>query len=262
MISVVAPQRAIKQPLILLSRIVRYTESMDESDAPKYPPVEAFSSPTIDPTPQQDEPRQERDLSRYSLTAEEASELFIHAGVPRSLRTVIRYCSNKTLDCTKVDTERSLKYLVAKESVDNRIVELQQIAALGYGTPHLEATRHGETIDEPRPAMASHDATPDADQKIHELTGRVGELERENERLEREKMNLEITNRVKDAVIKKNESLLETAHSQLMRFNRAVGTLTERLRLTAPKEDTSQILAYLDTPSQPADLEHENFVDA
>ena len=74
--------------------------------------------------------------------------------------------------------------------------------------------------------------------------------------------DLEITNIVKDRVIEKNEGVIATAHSQLMRFNRAVGTLTERLRLTAPKEDTSQILAYLDAPTETTDREHENFVDA
>jgi hypothetical protein len=47
-----------------------------------------------------------------------------------------------------------------------------------------------------------------------------------------------------------------------MKFNRAVGELATILRLKAPEEDTSRIIAYLDAPAQTPDQEHEKFVDA
>jgi hypothetical protein len=56
--------------------------------------------------------------------------------------------------------------------------------------------------------------------------------------------------------------MLAGARNQLMRFNRAVGELATILRLKAPEDDTSRIIAYLDAPAQATDQEHENFVDA
>ena len=47
-----------------------------------------------------------------------------------------------------------------------------------------------------------------------------------------------------------------------MKFNRAVGELATMLRLKAPEEDTSRIIAYLDAPTQSTDQDRENFVDA
>jgi hypothetical protein len=233
---------------------------MEDRDEPQQP-QDLYPSPPPEPTPQQDEPRQYRDLSLYSLTAEAASELFIQNGVPRSLRTMIRYCKDGTLDCIKVETERNPKYFVAPESVNTRIAELQQIMSYGHNAPRLDTARHDVPTGETRHDTTSYDAPRGENQKIQELTSRVGELAQENEELKRKNRDLEITNIVKDRVIEKNEGLLATAHSELMKFNRAVGQLAERLRLKAPGEDTSQIIAYLDAPAQAADLEHENLVD-
>ena len=226
------------------------------------PPENPYPSHPHEPTPQQDEPSQQRDLSRYSLTAEAASELFIQAGVPRSLRTVIRYCSNNTLDCIKVDTERNLKYLVARESVDIRIDELKQIASIGHDAPRRDMASQSETVDAPWHDTASHDATSDVNQKIQELTSRVGELEHKNEELINKNRDLEITNRFKDYAIKKNEGMLSLAQDKLMRFSRVVGELATVMRLKAPTEDTSKIIAYLDAPTEVTDQQDENLVDA
>lgn len=212
-------------------------------------------------TPEQDEIRQQKDPSQYSLTVEDASHLFYQAGVPRSVRTVIRYCTNNTLDCIKVDTERNLKYLVSQESVNARITELQQITDFRHNASRLDMTRHDAPTDEPRHDTTSHNATGDENKKIEVLNSRVGELEREKEELIVKNRDLEITNRVKDALLTRNESMLGTARSQLMKFNRAVGELATILRLKAPEADTSQIIAYLDAPTQATDPEHENFVD-
>ena len=131
----------------------------------------------------------------------------------------------------------------------------------GHDAPRLDTTRYDVPTGASRHDTTSYDAPRGVDEKVKELTSRVGELAQENEELKRKNRDLEITNIVKDRVIEKNEGLLATTHSQLMRFNRAVGQLAERLRLKAPEQDTSQIIAYLDAPAQPADLEHENLVD-
>ena len=245
----------------MLFLIVRYTGSMDDQqDGQAQPSVDHIDQPPVS-TPDQDASRQTKDMSQYSLTVEAASDLFIQAGVPRSPRSVIRFCSNSALDCIKVDTERNMKYLVSPKSVQVRIAELQQIASVGHDSTRLDMSSH----DEPRRDMSGHDATPDENKKLVDLQSRVGELEQENEELKREKRDLEITNRVKDAVLAKNEGVLSALQGQVMKFNRAVGEFATILRLKAPDQatyqDTTRILAYLDAPSEDTVPERKNFID-
>jgi hypothetical protein len=49
------------------------------------------------------------DTSRFSLTIDEASQLFADAGVPRSPRTITRFCQLGDLECLRVETEKNFK---------------------------------------------------------------------------------------------------------------------------------------------------------
>jgi hypothetical protein len=98
-----------------------------------------------EPQPLQDVSRHDENPSQYTLTVEEASKIFISAGIPRSPRTVVRYCSNKHLDCIKVDTERNEKYLVSPSSLDTRIEELKQVISASHVSTRLDVTGHDET---------------------------------------------------------------------------------------------------------------------
>ena len=125
---------------------------------------------------------------RYTLTVEQASTLFIEGGVPRSPRTVMRYCGNGLLDCTKVDTERTLKYLVALDSIEKRIEELRQIESISYVSSRRDASRH----DAP-----SHDTTR-RDETRDETTEK---LTNENAELKKEMEDLKILNAGKDYLV-------------------------------------------------------------
>jgi hypothetical protein len=206
-------------------------------------------------TDQLDVSRQQTDTSIYGLSVEDASALFIQAGVPRSPRTVIRYCANKHLDCVKVDTERNEKYLVSETSVRSRIDELRQIMVTSHVAPRPVISGYGES----RPDVSRPDET--YGEKVQELEKEVATLKTERDRLELEKRDLEITNRVKDSILKKAEGELGWARDRLMRFNRAVGELTTILRLKAPEHDTGGIIHYLDAADEGARRQDENFVD-
>src|SRR5687768_899056 len=176
---------------------------MDEDNAPAYYNQHDDNQPP-EPPPQHDLSRHDDTVSQYTLTVEEASQAFKNAGIPRSPRTVIRYCSLKHLDCIKVDTERNEKYLVSASSVSARIEELQQVMAASHVAPRPDITRHDESYpdmsgkDTTRPDMSRND---DHTKQLEQLESRVGELERENEELKYKNRDLEITNRVKDNVI-------------------------------------------------------------
>ena len=47
-----------------------------------------------------------RGTSDYTLTVEQASELFALGGVPRSIRSVQRFCRKGHLDAITLDTDR------------------------------------------------------------------------------------------------------------------------------------------------------------
>lgn len=84
------------------------------------------------------------DVTGYNLTTKEAEQLFSDSGVPRSARTIQRYCKSGYLDCRDYPTENGMMLRINQSSVERRIEEIQQI----------QSTTEGR--DMPRPA-----ATPD-----------------------------------------------------------------------------------------------------
>ncbi len=68
----------------------------------------------------------QQDTASYSLTIEEAAQLFADAGVPRSVTTITRFCRLGDLDCIRVDTERHFKWMVERNSVEKRITQIKQ----------------------------------------------------------------------------------------------------------------------------------------
>ena len=129
------------------------------------------------------------DPSKYTLTVEETSRLFSNAGVPRSPRTIDRYCKAGHLVCMKIETERNEKYLITPDSVTERITELQQVVLTGHVTTQHDMSRHVEL----QPDMSRHNTTEEqlTDGEESKLKERIRELEREN-------FDLKIANRGKD----------------------------------------------------------------
>jgi hypothetical protein len=87
--------------------------------------------------------------SDYSLSIEDALAIYARAGLPRTPRTIQRYCANGHLDCRRVEIPYGEKYLITPSSVTKHIA-------------YIEETR--QTLagrDEPRPvAPVSQQETP------------------------------------------------------------------------------------------------------
>jgi hypothetical protein len=75
--------------------------------------------------------------SDFILTIDEALERYAHAGLPRTPRSIQRYCAKGHLDCRRIETQFGEKYLISPASID----------------------KHIAYIDEVRPAAASRDAS-------------------------------------------------------------------------------------------------------
>jgi hypothetical protein len=117
----------------------------------------------------------------YSLTIEDAALRYEHAGRPRTIRSIQRYCAKVHLDCLRQETTFGDKYMITPASVARHIAQIVELASTtGRDEPRHVATRvasqqsqeevqqSAETgRDEPRPVAAD--------------ARYVGRLENENE---------------------------------------------------------------------------------
>src|ERR1700688_5157430 len=92
--------------------------------------------------------------TEYSLSIEDAAALYERAGLPRTLRTIQRYCAKGHLDSHRVETAYGEKYLITPASVLKHIAYIEEVRP-------ATASR-----DEPRPVAAEHDEEPRHEQEI------------------------------------------------------------------------------------------------
>src|SRR3954452_13759386 len=81
--------------------------------------------------------------SDYSLSIDDALAFYARAGLPRTPRTIQRYCANSHLDCRRVEIPYGEKYLITPASIAKHIAYIEE-------TRQTMAGR-----DEPRPVAAT-----------------------------------------------------------------------------------------------------------
>jgi hypothetical protein len=123
--------------------------------------------------------------SDFTLTIEEAVERYARAGLPRTPRSVQRYCAKGHLECRRIETAFGEKYLIAPASVDKHIAYIEKVRPVATGR---DEPRHAATAVAP---AESHDeqsqepaATPDASRLV--ATAYVERLESENDFLRKQ----------------------------------------------------------------------------
>ena len=84
-----------------------------------YPRQEAATSPDLS------RPVATGDDSDYSLSIDEALARYEAAGVPRTPRSVQRYCAKGDLDAHRVETPFGDKFLITPASVDRHIAYIR-----------------------------------------------------------------------------------------------------------------------------------------
>lgn len=155
--------------------------------------------------------------SEFTVTIDEAVERYARAGLPRTPRSIQRYCAKGHLDCRRVETPFGEKFLISPASIDKHIAYIEEVRAVAT-SPDL--TRQDATSrDEPRqaatPVGASGDSTPAAggDQQRHGTTEYVQQLEKRIEEKDGEIRFLRSENAMKNDQIKDlTERARETNH--------------------------------------------------
>ena len=188
------------------------------------------------------------DTARHSLTITQASELFAQLSVPRSKRSVQRFCEQGHLNCVRIKGARGDQFFINRESVARYAEELRQIEAVA--TIGVEA-RH----DAPQHAVARNSAPePDTivEVPVAEPTRQETEPPEASEvkRLKDENLNLRIDNRAKEIAIAQLNRRLDEDRDKFLGamqdMSYKLGAAETRLaQIEAPKQED-------DTPRQSA----------
>ena len=150
-------------------------------NAPRYHQSMTTEQPRTDASSRERSPEEQ-----YSLSIEQAAELYAQAGHSRTIRAVQKYCALSKLDCHKVETETGEKYLVAPYSVTRHIAyrkEVRTVATSRDQTRKDASVRPLEIKAEPPPVPpANGNEQPRIDATSRDKEDRyVARLEGENE---------------------------------------------------------------------------------
>jgi hypothetical protein len=115
----------------------------------------------------------------FSLSLEQAAELYARAGHPRTPRSLQRYCVIGHLEARKIATMTGDKYLVTPQSVARhiaQIVELTQLDAVATGRDVSRPVATSTTPKEPPTATARENGLQnEPDRPRHPATDAVAE---------------------------------------------------------------------------------------
>ena len=158
----------------------------------------------------------------HTLTVREAARMFEAAGVARTERSIVNWCQPNRQGIPRLDSyfdPNERRYYITPESVEMAIAEEKARAA---------------KINEPSEPVGN---VRNDSERVKEASepdnGRVKELEREN-------LDLKITNRSKDLYIEQLHKEREGFFEKLLTASKKVGELETRLlQLEGPREDTS-----------------------
>jgi len=80
--------------------------------------------------------------SDFTLTIDDALERYARAGLPRTPRSVQRYCAKGHLDCRRIETPFGEKYLISPASLDKHIAYIEEVrpVATSRDVPRPAAT--------------------------------------------------------------------------------------------------------------------------
>jgi hypothetical protein len=104
--------------------------------------------------------------SEYTLTIEDAALLYERAGLPRTPRSIQRYCVKEHLDARRIETPYGEKFLITPASVLKHIAYIEEVrqVATGRDVPRHAATSRDNTetngaahTEEPRHVATGRD---------------------------------------------------------------------------------------------------------
>ncbi len=120
------------------------------------------------------------DDSDFTLTIDEALQRYARAGLPRTPRSIQRYCAKGHLDCRRIETAFGEKYLISPASLDKHIAYIEEVrpVATSRDMPRRVATASALEGSQEKPRQEAP-TSPDPSRPV--ATAYVERLESENE---------------------------------------------------------------------------------
>lgn len=145
---------------------------------------------------EQPRPDANGDEQAYTLTVEEAAELYAEAGFPRTLRAIQKYCARDDLLCIREQTTYGERFRITPASVARHIEQIKQLsransrdhsrtdANVRTGVVAQEpAENDGTTVrEQPRPDAASDRYVAQLEKENAHLYEQIDRKDREIER--------------------------------------------------------------------------------
>jgi hypothetical protein len=194
--------------------------------------------PTMTDNDRQRPTLSDRRSEHHTVTSREVMKLFELANLPRSQRSIERYCKEGKLDCF-VDPDEQ-RYYVTQASVDLLIGQLKEIQARHHQEIIVEPFRTGPTsTDDVRQRATSpeipHKETGTYEVRIKELEDKVFHLSVEKEAKD------QVVTMLRDQIKEDRAqytTLIQESTEKLAKYSRQVGQLETRLlQLEGPKHD-------------------------
>src|ERR1700733_13045179 len=122
--------------------------------------------------------------NEFTLTIDDALERYARAGLPRTPRSVQRYCAKGHLDCRRIETQFGEKYLISPTSIDKHIAYIEEVrpVATSRDLPRPAATTVAAEQSRDEPLQEAHSTNlsrPVATEYTHQLEKRLEEKDGE-----------------------------------------------------------------------------------
>jgi hypothetical protein len=181
--------------------------------------------------------------SEYSLSIDEVLARYEAAGIPRTSRSVQRYCAKGDLDAHRIETPFGEKFLVAPASVDRHIAYIKEVRLAAtsrdesrHAATELAAENTGDAL-QPEPATGADEPRQAA--TTDEVSQPVGAEVRIIELLESENRFLREQVAVKDTQIAGQQERAHEMNALVNGLQRMLGPL-----LSAPDNNRTNSDAH------------------
>lgn len=126
------------------------------------------------------------DDNDYSLSVDDAAERYAHAGHPRTIRAIQRYCAKGDIDCRRMETAFGVKYMITSASIAKHIAYIEEVRPIATGRDQSRQVATGgaqttENKSEDTGGTTSPDQSRPVATSIPEDSRYVSLLEREND---------------------------------------------------------------------------------
>jgi hypothetical protein len=186
--------------------------------------------------------------SDFTLTIDEALEQYARAGLPRTPRSLQRYCAKGHLDCRRMETAFGEKYMISPASVAKHIAYIEEVRPVATSrdeprhaaTTVVQADSHEEQPNDPTATadVSRHVATTDLAIFEHPYVKRL-EAEVDDLKSKYEKQ------------VRRTEDILEDANKRLVEMAQAgqiAGSKTLAEYLIAAKNPQATSVEHRDNP--------------